>query len=245
MIIYNDLKSDSATLTVDDELSNYPVENIQESRLSRIFKNAALESSIVFDMGEAVSVDCIAILKHNLSEYATITLQGNDSDSWTSPAFEQEITYSSDNITLEYTTQTYRYFRLYINDSTNSDGYIQLSRVIIGEYYQPPGILAEAEDSLIDESVKTRSKSGQSYTDLRYKARSMSFNFPIVGTYEKTEMMDVFETLGQSTATIFVFGEIGLDISSLYATINQDTLTATMYDDGRTYAIDLSILEEK
>jgi hypothetical protein len=245
MIIYNDLKSDSATLTVDDELSNYPVENIQDSRLSRIFKNSSLESAIVFDMGEDVSVDCIAILSHNFSENATITLQGNDSDSWTSPAFEQDITYSSGNITLEYTTQTYRYFRLYINDSTNSDGYIQLSRVIIGEYYQPPGILAEAEDSLIDASVKTMSKSGQSYTDLRYKARSMSFNFPIVGTYEKTEMMAVFETLGQATATIFVFGEIGLDISSLYATINQDTLTATMYDDGRTYAIDLSILEEK
>lgn len=74
-----------------------------------------------------------------LSGSAVITLQGNTTDAWTSPLFEQVLTYSEDAISFFSTAGfgAYRYWRLKIEDPSNSYGYIELSKIYLGETVEP------------------------------------------------------------------------------------------------------------
>ncbi|MBW2638381.1 MAG: hypothetical protein JRC86_12885, partial [Deltaproteobacteria bacterium] len=89
------------------------------------------------DLSTAYEVDFIAILNHNISDSATIKLIGADDDAFTTNKTEDEITHNANNIYFFLSaSRTKRYFRLSIEDPTNSAGYIQVS-VFLGKYFEP------------------------------------------------------------------------------------------------------------
>jgi len=92
--------------------------------------------TFVFDMSTAQTFDCFAIMDHNFSSGATITLEANATDSWGSPSFTQSITYNADKILTYFNSQSYRYIRLSVTDISNSDGYLEISELFAGEYLE-------------------------------------------------------------------------------------------------------------
>jgi hypothetical protein len=236
-----------ATLSVNSELSNYPVENILISILSRVFKtDSNLTAEIVFDAGESVSISGIAIANHNISStYDYLRLQGNSSDSWTSPAFSTDLEYSADIIDCNFDAETYQYWRLQIIDSTNADGYIQLGRVWIGEAYETPGISTTLTHDLFSASVKSTSVSGQSRQDTRYLYYALNTTFPAVTHAEKAEIFDIFKSIDIGTPFFVTFDETCSDIGTLYVTMDLTSLRATLLTNRDYYTIGISFMEEK
>lgn len=119
-----------ATLTANSAVVNYPVTNILDSRLSRIFRtSSSTTAEIVFDAGSAVTVDSVCIAAHNItSSVTTLKFQGNASDVWTSPSIDETLTWDADIITKDFTGGSYRYWRIQVIDGTNPDGYIEIGR---------------------------------------------------------------------------------------------------------------------
>lgn len=91
-----------------------------------------------FDLVSALEVTAVVLYKHNLSSTAVIRIQGNATDAWSSPSYNQLLTWNSGHIVYFTSgTQTYRYWRLYVDDPDNEDGFIEISVVYLGTYTQP------------------------------------------------------------------------------------------------------------
>ncbi|MCP3683375.1 MAG: hypothetical protein GY861_11860, partial [bacterium] len=91
-ILYDNIIK-TATITSSSEASDYEWDTaLNDIRLSRVGRTTGDSSEwLKFAFDTVQAVDYVAILGHNLSEDAVITLQGNNIDSWVSPSFSEQV----------------------------------------------------------------------------------------------------------------------------------------------------------
>ncbi len=87
-----------------------------------------------FDLGSAQALTTCILQDHNLTSSAVLKLQGHTSDVWTSPSYTNTISIADPII--EYFTETYQYWRLYVEDDDNTDGYVEFGSGYLGTYLQ-------------------------------------------------------------------------------------------------------------
>ncbi len=99
-----------------------------------VFRSGGLDDPtwIKADLGSARQAGACFILDHNFSASATLTLQANSADDWTAPPYEQSLSYGQDRIGL-LLDQTYRYWRLVVQDPTNPAGLIEIGEWFLGD----------------------------------------------------------------------------------------------------------------
>lgn len=95
------------------------------------------DENLVFDLGSAQTPTALIIGHHNLTSGVTITLQANASDSWGSPSYSQAISWASGIIGYFLSGQNYRYWRIRLQDATNTDGYLRMALIYLGTYSEP------------------------------------------------------------------------------------------------------------
>jgi hypothetical protein len=94
--------------------------------------------SIDCDFGAAQTYDFMAILGHNLTSSASITVQGADDAAMTTNVVSDTITYNSTNVyAFLATARTKRYIRVVITDVANPSGFVQVAGVVVGSYWEP------------------------------------------------------------------------------------------------------------
>lgn len=81
----------SPTITASAEDPAYPTTNWAFRKPARPSKLLTADGWWVFDFGSAANVAAFALIYHNFDPDLTVMLQWNSSDSWGSPAGEQEI----------------------------------------------------------------------------------------------------------------------------------------------------------
>ena len=80
----------------------------------------------------------IGLLGHNLSSAAVITLYGADNTAFTTNLTTDVIAWASGSIyKFLSASRTKRYFRVSIEDPTNSSSYIQVSTISLAKYFEP------------------------------------------------------------------------------------------------------------
>jgi hypothetical protein len=84
----------NATITVNTGTEDpaYPKANLVDFVPAKPGKLTTTTGSWVFDFGSAQRVDIVALIHHNLTPGLEVRIQGNASDSWGSPTFNQPIT---------------------------------------------------------------------------------------------------------------------------------------------------------
>lgn len=124
----------SASIIASSADASFPATWVQDERLAKAWRTtSASGQTIVFDLGSAHDIDSVAVIEHNVSSSATITLEGNSSNSWPG-ATSQSVTYNAGMMMKFFTASSYRYWRVSIDDPTNTDGYISVGRIWLGEY---------------------------------------------------------------------------------------------------------------
>jgi len=246
MIIMSNETLKDATLTPNSNIINYPTTNILDSRVDRIFRtDSVTTATIVFDAGSAVTVDSINILNHNISaSVSTLEFQGNATDSWGAPSVDETLTYAAGVITKQFTGGSYRYWRLNIVDGSNPDGYIELGRVSGCDAYTTPGISPNVTHERQDAGVKTTNTTGGTYYDERYFYELVSVSYPALTHAQKAEMWDIFRAIGKGTPFFVTFEETGMDLGTLYVTIDQDGISANLLSNSDYYSFGLALREE-
>jgi len=170
---------------------DYPLSNLVDPRLSRVFRTTDDDDEYIVISGTDITADAIAILNHNITSGATIKIQGNDTDAWGAPSFEQSITWAEYAIFQTFTSGEYNYWRLFIDDASNPDEYIQIGRLFLGEVLEMPGMKADQEiDDGITDSVDF-SPSGQVYGDTGIDYRTMTINFPYISEDERVDIREM------------------------------------------------------
>jgi len=90
---------------------------------------------VKFDLGSAMGADLCTV--YDLLAFATggeVRVQANATDVWTAPTFNQLLSagsyFSADVFS---TTQSFRYWRIFIDDVQNTNGYSEISYIHIGD----------------------------------------------------------------------------------------------------------------
>ena len=96
-IAYNDIisKLDSSKLTCATVNPNYPISNVQDQRLGFCSMMASTSSIIIDFTDHGYKINTIALLGHNLSPSATISVAFNYINDWTSPPVTQTLSYNN------------------------------------------------------------------------------------------------------------------------------------------------------
>lgn len=201
----NRIAAGSVPTTLTEDLL-YPEENLHNQRLAKRWRSTdASAQTVVCNLASAQAVNTIAILGHNISSSATLTIEAHTSDSWGAPSYTTSLTYNAAAI-LKFldASQTYQYWRYTIDDSTNSDGYVEVGMLWLGTYLT-------IDPSSLDAFTVTKRRSDQSiYGRDRQKFategvgwRQFDLSFPRTGGTALTDVLTMIDTVGLHSSVIF------------------------------------------
>ena len=115
-ILYSNI-ADTGTLTVTNENSSYPKENIYNNNVKSKFKTTTItENTITWDMGSATAINGIAIFNH--SQPDTTFVFECSTDNFSSTEYSETLSVA-DIKSLVDVDWNYRYYRIRMQDSAN------------------------------------------------------------------------------------------------------------------------------
>lgn len=153
--------------------------------------------SIVFDFQTAQDINSVVLLwpKEDgikLSSSAVVKIQANATNVWTSPAVNQTLTVDNDYTVASHyfsSNQSYRYWRITIQDPTNPELYVELGLAWIGESLN----FNEAENGFKwgyeDLSKVSDNEFGHVYVDEYPIRRTLNFNYSFI-LYSTAKILD-------------------------------------------------------
>lgn len=102
---------------------------------------------------------------------------------------------------------TARYWRIEFDDTTNTDGYVQFGRLVMGALYRPSyDVNVGAQFGYDDPSTTERAYSGTRYTDVRPKTRQFDGTIGPLGQTEAVSVLLELEALlGTSGQLYWIF----------------------------------------
>lgn len=203
-ILYNNKAKDS-TITYSTQTTLYEAENIVTTNTKQGWRSTTDGASyVVFDLGSAMDVDCIGFKNHNLTSGATIKIQGNATDSWGSPSVDVTLTWRDCETIFEgFTGGSYRYWRFYVDDTGNADGYIEVGTLYIGEVFNMPGMSPTIEFVWNNNSYVEYSTSNQAFGDTRETWMGYNVEFPNPTNAQRKNIITMLNTV-QNVTPIFV-----------------------------------------
>ena len=179
-------------------INNFSVAKMLDYNRDSFYRSSGLDdpNTFIIDLETAKAITGLVIYDHNISVDATITLQGNASDSWGAPSFEEVVTYNADKLLFYIDSETYRYWRVVISDETNSDSYIQIGELFLGEYFEPVSNFSYSGGSREIESIITRNKSQYGREFKRFFNNQRSFDYDFNYITDTDDFVTMFDSLG-------------------------------------------------
>lgn len=138
----------------------------------------------------------------NISTQAVIKLQGNPTDSWSAPLYEETLTHDDFNL-FQYSatglhTTGLRYWRIYIQDYANPDGYIQAGLFYLGDAidFERGSAQFPMVNTLADLSQTVFSEGGQSFTDRRSQSDLIQLEMKHLNVDDSESMELIYQQYG-------------------------------------------------
>lgn len=247
-IAYTNLLDDLAAsaMTALTENSLFPLTNVQDQRLSTVFRSTACTSqTIILDLGATTATTIVALLGHNLSTSATVTVDAAATNSWPG-ATVCSVTYNAGAMLTFYASTGYRWWRLSINDASNADGYLQIGRVWLGTYMtvDPSSLLSFKVTRLRSDNV-WHGKGRQKFASPGSGWRRFELAFPRSNDSMIAQIEDFQDAVGLHSSFIFCnFDSIrGYSlVEPCYCSLSQDISFA--HDTNLNWTYDLVMEEE-
>jgi hypothetical protein len=163
---------------------------------------------ITWDLGFITNPNMFALIgKRNeaikISPNAVIKLQANQTNNFSAPTYEANLTYDSEVISVisngGLASVPLRFWSLYIEDQ-NPNGYIEVGSFFLGDYYNPQrgAVQIPFASKYVDLSTTELSEGGQSWSEI--KEQSATYDIKWLGLYKEDieEFKTIFETYGTS-----------------------------------------------
>ena len=202
--------------TYSTQETNFPATNLtEEKRRSKVWRSTSDSAQwIKWDLGISSTPKAFFAVGRKsipiaLTTGATIKLQGNSTDSWGAPEYEETIAYNENILQIIDTaglhTSALRWWRLYIDDASNPNGYLELGFCYLGDALVttqgqvqfPLGV------TLIDNSNTVYSLSGASFSEPRPYTEALSLEWNYLNKTEKESIDSVFATV-QTYSPFFI-----------------------------------------
>lgn len=174
-----------------------------------------------------------------ISPSATLKLQANETNVWTSPTFEQDLSYDDVAIGLFDSEGLFpegkRYAKLKIIDSANPNGFVELGSVFLGEFFQPTrgAVNFPLAGRYVDRSTTAFSEGGQTFSDRRAKSEILDLTWKFLTKAEKEEIDDIFDEFGTSDPFF-----IQLDPTLAFSTKTSKYVRYVKFDSEPRYSLE-------
>lgn len=206
------------------------------------------EEWVKWDFGISTNPDAFVLIGARnkpikISPSATIKLQANETDVWTSPSYEQTITYDENVMSLFKTnasdeglnTQALRFWRLSIIDRDNPFGFVEVGGLFLGDYYTTTrgGVQFPLAASWVDRSNTVFSVGGQTFSDLREKTESFTLQWAGLTVAEREQFDTIFDTFGTSNPFF-----ISMDPDAVYSSQANKFIRYVKFQNAPTWRLD-------
>lgn len=116
---------------------DFAVKNVNTDIVEQVYRSTATTITLQCDtqVTQGIFNDTLAILGHNFTSSASVTLQGSNDVTFSSIPLSETLTVESENLywISEFLPLTsYRYWRILVSDVTNSDGFIEIGTIVFG-----------------------------------------------------------------------------------------------------------------
>lgn len=182
---------------------------------------------IRFDLGASFNPKAFVLIglrntPIKISETATIKLQGNHTDTWTAPAYDQTLSWNSNAIQIFNAnglhTQALRYWRLEIVDQSNPTGYIEISNLYLGDMlnFTQGAVQFPLRITKTDLGSTSYGRSGTRYSDEIQYTDEIDLEWSALSNVESEQLADMISIVGR-TKPFFV----ALDPSEAFSTYSE------------------------
>lgn len=159
---------------------------------------------VVFDTRTTEEIDSVCILwpKEDgvkLSSTAVLKVQANATNSWTSPAVDQTLTLDNTYEVATHffsTSQSYRYWRLVIQDPGNANLYVGVGVVVLGKALDIQNPDAGFEFEVADQSKVVSNAFGNQYIDEYPSKSTLSVKYGLLDYEEAQAIENVYRVNG-------------------------------------------------
>lgn len=185
--------------------------------------------TLLFDLGYAAEIRFFGAISKldevfSISTNATIKIQANNLNQWTSPPLDISLTRYDSGIyqfleSETYSDTKYRYWRFYIEDRANPlgpSGCIKISNVYIGDYLSltTRNIVNGFTKVVADPSIRSESENGALYFDKRTKYTLLSsIGFAYIEQDDRQTLETLYDRVGLTTP-FYISIDPGLNISN-------------------------------
>lgn len=203
-------KIESANYTVTNEDASFLFSNAIDTVRSKIFKATNNNDwRLVVDLGFPDTVNSLHIFGPlgdalGITREATIRIEADNVNAWTSPDFSETITISNDNQIVHFLATlnlTYRFWSVYIDDPTNPD-FINFGYIYLGDYTNPEfrTITRGFKWTHVDETTVQKSLNGTPYFNelTRYDFFS-GLNLGFVLNADRSLLEELYQRVGKFT----------------------------------------------
>ena len=204
-----------AMLTVSSEAADWPAEFLKVHWPTLVHRTTDIAAEWwKWDLSAAVPIKYFLFWNHNFSPESglVIKLQANNSDDWSPPALEVEPDWRENYIIHSFIPdQPYQWWRLYVENPGNPDGYLQGGYAYLGGSFRPYWSFRSRPRTPRDPSIVSRSFGGQTSAAVRQSYKELSFEFDGVRDADRIELENIFDEIGIHTPYFILPDEDNLD----------------------------------
>jgi hypothetical protein len=117
----------------------------------------------------------------------------------------------------------YRYWQIVISDATNPDGYLEISKMFMGDYLQMPHMSKNQKIPTASTSMKTENTTGQVYGDKGLVYKYGNITLPFVTDDEKLSIDEAFNEVDKINPFYMLIWENDLTFQpAIYSMLTND-----------------------
>lgn len=273
--IWYSFLSDLAIASASSTSSGFPASNVQNDQPDTTWMDAGTSEtvSLTFNFGQPVSItDFVMTFITGVDQLTSITLSANSINDFSSPPFQQAVTWNASAVSATFSAQKYQYWQIQMtkavflrddlgfqlfddlgnpiyDDSTAA--LLSIGRVFLGSQVQvnPPDFQNGLKIIRQDLSAVNTSRGGQDYGILKPSKRYLSLNWTnaLDADYRT---IDTIYKLGGKVLKFFIqidSSSSDTDISSIiYVRFFQDpqTLETDALDSSQCWDMEYDLLEQ-
>ncbi len=212
-LLYDTRTWDAATVTASTSATGQGASRVLLDHPGKKWRSTSKTgNTLTFDLGSAVNATMLGIFAHNLTSGATVYHLANATNSWGAPSYSQQLTVATDGDgrvlpRLVYKlSQTYRWHRLTFDDSGNTNSYIEVGRVMGGQYYEfvrnfKLGARITHSDATPITSVRGSLENIQNLGSPG-RFRQFRVDFPLRTATEARKLQAAYDLVGQSRPVV-------------------------------------------
>lgn len=201
----NNLAALSATtLTTTSSDATYPISNIKELPIAKAWRSEISTVDIKLDFGSAKTIGILALINHNLTSAATITVDGGTTTAYS--GFSTTMTWRQYNaFVLLSPTQSFRHWRIRIDDSgPGPDNPVEVGYLVAGNHTTLSSAFSYGwtqTDEYINREIS--SEFGVPYISELYYCMRFKFTFTNKSASEITAVRNVFKDVKRNVTPLF------------------------------------------